>query len=46
MDIPKFPASAGVGFRTKLQQATEILRAIAPGLPRAAHRSRVAVAGA
>ena len=46
VDIPKLPASAKIPFRTKLQQAAEMLRAIAPGLPRDQGRPRVVVDGA
>ena len=46
VDIPKLPPEADVTFRTKLQQAAEMLRVIASGLPVTDDRPWVVVDGA
>ena len=46
LDIAKLPPEADVSFRTKLQQAAEMLRVIAAGLPATDRRPWVVVDGA
>ena len=46
VDVPRLPEPAKIHFRTKLQQAAEMLTVMAPGLPKADYRPRVVVDGA